>query len=58
MIMTLTNLIIGEECMQLRLQRLITDGFESKDISDFHRDFGKTVTKELIKELIENGKQV
>ena len=44
--------------MQLRLQRLITDGFESKDISDFHRDFGKTVTKELIKELIENGKQV
>ena len=40
------------------IQVEIPDGFESKDISDFHRDFGKTVTKELIKELIENGKQV
>jgi hypothetical protein len=40
------------------IQIEIPDGFEAKDISDFHRDFGKIITKELIKELVENGKQI
>lgn len=38
------------------IQIEIPDGFESKDISDFHRDFGKTTTKHLIKELVKNGR--
>ena len=39
------------------IQIEIPDGFEAKDISDFHKDFGKKITKNLIRELINGNRR-